>query len=186
MCGFDPLRRHQLHSQFIELGKHPLKTQDARLKNLILLFSLFVFAGLLAGCTVMAPMAAPLLSSTGSGGGGVQSQTTVTLATDNFSVVKTNVAGGSKGFTLLGLLPMFPARLTTAMDRMYANSGIEAGSTKTIAHLTIEHSSTYWILFSIPETKVRAQVVQFTPAIETTNAPIRVPAKSQGELRVEN
>ena len=124
---------------------------------------------LLTGCTGLAPVAAPVLSSYGSGSAAVQSQTVVTLAADNFIVTKTNIVGSSKGFSLLGLIPIYPARQNTAMARLYAQSGIEPGSTKALANLAIEHTSTYWILFSIPETTIRAQVVEFKPGHEMTN-----------------
>lgn len=118
---------------------------------------------LLTGCAGLAPVAAPVLSSYGSGNASVQSQTVVSLTTDNFTVVRTNIVGTSKGFSLIGLIPIYTARLNTAMDRLYAQSGIEPGSTKALANLTIERTSTFWILFSIPETTIRAQVVQFKP-----------------------
>ena len=76
-------------------------------------------------------------------------------------MVKTNVVGMSKGFNLLGFIPIYPARLTKAMNRLYTAADIEAGTAKTPANLLIEYTSTYWILFSIPETIVRADVVQF-------------------------
>jgi hypothetical protein len=137
--------------------------------NKIILLPLFLV--LLTGCAGLAPVAAPVLSSYGSGSAAVQSQTVVDLSTGNFSVVKTNIVGISKGFTLLGLIPMSPARVTTAMDRLYGKSGIEPGSSKALAHLTIERTGTYWILFSIPETIIRAQVVEFKPMPGATNHP---------------
>lgn len=142
-------------------------------------FAMIVMA-LLTGCAAMAPVAAPVLSSYGHGTGFVQSQTSVNLSKANFEVLKTNVVGRSKGFSLLGLIPICPARLTTAMDRMYAQSGIKTGSCESIAHLTVEHSSTYWILFSIPQTSVRAQVVRFVRSADkgkTTNSPASTPDK---------
>ena len=130
---------------------------------------------LLTGCAGLAPVAAPVLTSYGSGSAAVQSQTVVDLSSGNFAVVKTNIVGISKGFTLLGLIPIYPARVTTAMDRLYAKSGIEPGSARALAHLTIERSGTYWILFSIPETLIRAQVVEFKPGNEGTNHPPVLP-----------
>lgn len=144
---------------------------------MIRLFFAIIALGLLTGCTALAPVAAPVLSSYGSGSAAVQSQTSVNLSSDNFVVTQTNATGRSKGFSLLGVIPIYPARLTTAMNRMYAKSGIEIGSTKSAAHLTIERSSTYWILFSIPETIVCAQIVQFTPPVNATNSPALAPEK---------
>lgn len=129
----------------------------------------FLSLVLLTGCVGLAPVAAPLLSSYGSGNAGMQSETVVNLSKDNFIVTRTNVVGVSKGFSLLGLIPIYPARVNTALDRLYAESGIEQGSAKSLAHLTIERTSTYWILFSIPETSIRAQVVEFKPGKTGTN-----------------
>jgi hypothetical protein len=131
-------------------------------------FVLLALVGL-TGCTGLAPVAAPLLSSHGSGNAGMQSETLVNLSKDNFIVTRTNVVGISKGFSLLGFIPIYPARVNTALDRLYAKSGIEQGSSKSLAHLTIERTSTYWILFSIPETSIRAQVVEFKSGNVVTN-----------------
>lgn len=132
----------------------------------------FLFAlALLTGCSSLVPVAAPVLSSYGSGNAAVQSQTSVNLSSNNFIVTRTNIVGSSEGFNLLGLIPIYPARLNTAMDRLYAQSGIEPGSTKALANLTIERTSTFWILFSIPETTIRAQVVEFMPQSMSTNLP---------------
>ena len=138
------------------------------IKSLLTFTTLLLLA---TGCASMAPMASPVISSGGDSSVQMHSQTSVNLAEGNFVVIKTNVAGHSKGFKLLGLIPITSARLTLAMDRLYAEAGIQAGSSKTLAHVIIEHSSTFWLLFSIPETTVRADVVQFhaspTPATGT-------------------
>jgi hypothetical protein len=47
------------------------------------------------------------------------------------------------------------------MDRLYAQAQMSPGAPQTIAHLVIEQTSTYWILFGIPEVTVRADVVEF-------------------------
>lgn len=129
----------------------------------------------LTGCASLAPVAAPVLSSYESGNAGVQSQTVVNLSTDNFTVIKTNIVGTSKGFSLLGLIPIYPAHLNAAMNRLYAQSGIEPGSTRALANLTIERTSSFWILFSIPETTIRAQVVEFKSGAANTNEPPVIP-----------
>ena len=91
----------------------------------------------------------------------IHSETTVKLEGGNFTVVKTNVVGCSRGFALFGFLTIVPARFTTAMGRLYAQAGMQEGRPQTLAHLTVERSSTYLLLFSIPRAEVRADLVEF-------------------------
>jgi len=81
-------------------------------------------------------------------------------------LVKTNVLGKSKGFSLLGLITIYPATLTKAMNRMYSAAQMTPGQPQTLAHLIIEQSSSYWILFGIPQVQVRADIVQFSPEVK--------------------
>jgi hypothetical protein len=116
------------------------------------------------GCAGSAPVASSVAGGLfGQAQAAVNSQTSVNLSEANFVVIKTNVVGQAKGFRLLGIIPIYPARLTTAMDRLYAKSDIQVGEAKSLAHLVTEYSATYWILFSFPEVNVRADVVQFHP-----------------------
>ena len=94
-------------------------------------------------------------------------QTSINLSGGNFTMVKPNVVGRDKGFSLLGLIPIHRPKLTTAMDELYAKANIHHGESKTLSHMIVEHSSTYWILFSRPEITVRADVVQFKPKTQT-------------------
>jgi uncharacterized protein DUF6567 len=93
----------------------------------------------------------------------IHNQTDVKLTEGNFSVMKTNVVGQSKGFSLLGFITLFPARFQTAMDRLYANAQMQSGRPQTLGNVVMEKSSAYWILFSLPRVSVRADVVEFTP-----------------------
>jgi hypothetical protein len=143
---------------------------------------LVLAAGLLAGgCTGVAPVA-----STAAGGlfgqvpAAVNSQTAVNLSEANFVVVKTNVVGRAKGFRLLCIIPITPARLTTAMDRLYAKADIQVGQPKALAHLVTEYSCTYWILFAFPEVTVRADVVQFNPRTEPRGDAKKEPDQKSG------
>jgi hypothetical protein len=85
----------------------------------------------------------------------------VKLAQDNFVLVRTNVVGRSQGFSLLGLVTIVPATLNKAMTRLYNNAQMNEGQPQTIAHLVIEQTSSYWILFGIPEVDARADIVEF-------------------------
>jgi len=120
---------------------------------------------LLSGCAAITPLSS-LLSTPGSGPPPLQvhDQTSVTLAEDNFMLVKTNVSARSRGFSLLGLITIVPPTLTKAMNGLYEQSDMRVGKPQTLAHLIIERANTYWILFGIPEVDVRADVVEFKPA----------------------
>ena len=96
-------------------------------------------------------------------------ETPVELAKDNFFVVKTNVVGTSRGFSLLGIITIIPATLNKAMNRLYTAAEMQQGRPQTVAHLIIEHNSTYWILFGIPELNVRADIVEFKPDATSAN-----------------
>jgi len=107
----------------------------------------------------------------------------VNLAQDNFVPAKTNVVGRRKRFSLLGLIPIHPARLTKASDRLYANAELQLGTPRILADLIIEHSGSYWILFSFPEVIVRADVVQFNPVTAPDNGTKPAPGKGPGDGR---
>jgi hypothetical protein len=136
---------------------------------------LILLAGslLVGGCAALAPMA-PAAGSllTGPPAPELHEQTSVNLAQDNFLVVRTNVYGQSKGFSLLGFITIVPANLTTAINRMYASAQISLYRPQTVANSIVERSSSYWILFGIPKAEVHADIVEFRPAV-TTNQPVK-------------
>lgn len=87
--------------------------------------------------------------------------------------------GRSRGFSLLGLITIYPATLTKAMNRMYTSAHMELGQPQTSAHIVIEQTSSYYILFGIPEVDVRADVVQFNPLVKAASTqPNRAEAKA--------
>lgn len=119
---------------------------------------------LLGGCAAVAPAGAvisPLLSP--SPPAQITEHTEIKLDRDNFVLVKPNVQGRSRGFSLLGFVTIVPATVTKAMTRMYVAAQMPPGEAQTVAHLAVEHSSSYWVLFGIPKVEVRADVVQFIP-----------------------
>jgi hypothetical protein len=93
----------------------------------------------------------------------VHEQTSVKLAQDNFVLVKTNVVGRSRGFSLLGLITIYPATLSKAMNRLYVAAQMREGRPQTVVHLVVEQTSSYYILFGIPEVDARADIVEFQP-----------------------
>ena len=119
-------------------------------------------AVLLGGCAAALPfLPASSLLPSGSANADFRSATTVKLDQANFTTVKTNVVGQSKGFALAGIITIVPARFSTAMDGLYAQAEIRPGLAQTLANVVVERSSTYLILYSIPRVSVRADVVEF-------------------------
>ena len=141
---------------------------------------LLAAAALLCGCAAAIPAASSGTGLLGHQSASAHTQTSVSLAEGNFSVIKTNVVGSSKGFSLLGVIPIYPATVTKAMGRLYAQADMQEGGPKTMAHLVIEHSSMYLLLFSIPETTARADIVEFHPKAGLENG-----GKSRDENRLE-
>jgi hypothetical protein len=126
--------------------------------------SLLLVCLLVGGCAALAPVN-PSFGSLLSGHPPTeaQGQTSVNLAQANFVLVKTNVFGVSKGFSLLGFITIVPAPLSKALGRMYASAQMTMGRPQTVAHVVIERSGSYWILFGIPKTEVHADIVEFRP-----------------------
>lgn len=145
--------------------------------------TLFILAAaaLLCGCAAAVPAASTGAGLLGQQNAMAHTHTSVNLSEGNFTVVKTNVVGCSKGFSLLGLIPIYPPRLTRAMDRLYANAEIQSGQSMSLAHLITEHSSSYWILFSLPEITARADIVQFNPRVTPDNSTTNTPAAKSGD-----
>src|SRR4051794_28649172 len=131
-----------------------------------LLASLTGLALLCAGCAGAAATQLPSTFSSLNPGASsleIHNQTELKLTEGNFSVMKTNVVGQAKGFSLLGFITLVPARFQTAMDRLYWQAQMQNGRPQTLGNIIVEKTSAYWILFSIPRVSVRADVVEFTP-----------------------
>jgi hypothetical protein len=127
---------------------------------------------LTGGCAAVATL--PIASVMGSPNATfleIHSSTEVRLQDANFIVTKTNLVGQSKGFALLGILTIVPAKFSTAVSRLYTQAEMQQGRPQTLANLVMEKDSLYLILFSIPRTAIRADVIEFVP----TNIPPRQP-----------
>ena len=141
------------------------------IQNIFALFPFLVLA-LAGGCAAVSTL--PFTSMVGSPNPSaleIYTGTEVRLQDANFIVTKTNVVGQSKGFSLLGFLTIVPAKFTTAASRLYTQAQMQQGRPQTLANMVMEKDSLYLILFSIPRTAIRADVIEFTPAV--TNMPPR-------------
>ncbi len=132
------------------------------------LFACALAAVLLAGCSVLEPLALTP-DPPASAPEAPRSLTTVKLAQANFHVQKLSAVGHDHGFKLLGLFTIVPASRVKAVNRMYKNGGVQPGGPLTPANIVIEQDEQFFILFSIPEVHVRADFVVFENT--STNAP---------------
>ncbi len=130
--------------------------------SLSALFALLGFVALVSGCAAVVPFAS-MLGSPNVSALQIQNNTEVRLQQKDFIVVKTNVVGQCKGFSLFGVVTIVPAAVTTAMNRLYTQAAMQPGRSQTLANLIMEKDSTFLLLFSIPRTSVRADVIEFTP-----------------------
>jgi hypothetical protein len=134
----------------------------------------FLGLALAGGCTALSTLpVASMIGSPNATALDIRSGTEVRLQDANFIVTKTNVVGQSQGFSLLGILTIVPAKFTTAASRLYTQAEMQQGRPQTLANMVMEKDSTYLILFSIPRTAIRADVIEFIPA--ATNIPPRPP-----------
>ena len=120
----------------------------------------------LSGCAAVGPLTGALGGAGPAASVEIHSQTSIKLQEGNFVTVRTNVVGSSKGFKLLGFITLYPATLNKAMNRLYADAEVQHGRPQTLAHLIVEHSGIYVILFSIPQVTARADLVEFLPIQE--------------------
>lgn len=124
-------------------------------------------AALAGGCAAVAPFSSVVSTLVSpSDTSQILTTTELRLQQKNFLIVKPNVKGQSKGFALLGLITIVPAKFTKAMDRLNAQADLKPGSSRTLANLALEKDSTFFILFSMPRTAVRADVIEFVPDIQ--------------------
>lgn len=161
--------------QIVEKGtsSHP------KVLALLALLGLVALAG---GCAALSALpAASILGSPNSSALQIYNTTEARLQERNFIVIKTNLIGESKGFSLLGILPIVPAKFTKAMSRLYLQAEMQPGRPQTIVNLIMEQESTYLILFSIPRTSIRADLIEFIPANATNVPPLPTPEERRSK-----
>jgi hypothetical protein len=126
--------------------------------------TLLIIGFLCTGCAI--PLPIPSLSSSSSGGHaqGIQTATTVMLTADNYRLLKTNVVGTDWGINLLGIIPIVSPDYTKAISMLYKAGEVSEGKSQAIANVLEQHTSPFFILFSIPRITFRADVVEFTNA----------------------
>jgi len=129
------------------------------------LLKFLAIAALCGGCASGSALSvASLMGSPNASALEIHNNTDVRLQEKNFLVIRTNVMGQSSGFSLLGVLTIVPAKFTKAMSRLYVQAEMQPGRPQTLVNLVMEKDATYFILFSLPRTAIRADVIEFIPA----------------------
>jgi hypothetical protein len=91
------------------------------------------------------------------------SGTQVSLAGDNYKVVKAGAKGQSSGFYFLGFIPIVSPNMADAKQSLYESVGEPlTGRSVALSNETEDRSALYLILFSIPRYTITADVVEFT------------------------
>jgi hypothetical protein len=92
-----------------------------------------------------------------------QSTTTqVDLSRKNYNVVRSNAVGASRGFSLLGVVPIIPTSYTNAMSDLYEEAGMKEGKAQALVNVNQETATLYLVVFSLPKLTVRADIIEFT------------------------
>jgi hypothetical protein len=91
-----------------------------------------------------------------------QTNTAVSLSRSNYKVVKASAKGCSRGFYLLGFIPIVSPAYGDAKADLYegTNEKLE-GRAIALANQTTDRSTLYLILFSIPKLTITADIVEF-------------------------
>jgi hypothetical protein len=142
-----------------------VKKAASRQYQLPTIFAFLAIAVLCGGCAAASALSASsIIGSPNASSLEIHNNTDVRLQERNFIVIRTNVIGQSSGFSLLGVLTIVPAKFTKAMSRLYMNAEMQPGRPQTLVNLIMEKDATYFILFSLPRTAIRADVIEFVPA----------------------
>jgi len=88
--------------------------------------------------------------------------TSVSLAGNNYKLIKEGVRGTSSGFRLLGFIRIVDPTHADAKASLYESVGQPlTGRSVAMANETEDRSSLYLILFSIPKITITADLVEF-------------------------
>jgi hypothetical protein len=130
-----------------------------------LLLKLLVVGILCTGCALPLPGLSPSIS--GGHQQDVKTVTNVELTRENYRIVKTNAVGTDWGINFLGLIPIISPDYIKALSELYKAGGVTEGKPQALINVLQQHTSPFFILFSIPRITFRADVVEFsapTPA----------------------
>ena len=113
------------------------------------------------GIIVLAALALPLAGCASTTILPPMTSTEVDLSRSNYRVVRANAMGASRGVKVLGLVPVWAATYNAAMSDLYAEIGPTEGRSIALVNCIHERTNLYFVLFSIPQRTVRADVIEF-------------------------
>lgn len=111
-----------------------------------------------SGC---APLPFTLPFSTGGSGTLILTDTSVSLSKQNYRIVKANAIGKSWGVNLLGIIPVVSPYHSEAITQIYQQAGEMEGRPRALANIINQQTSEFYLLFSIPEIVIIADVIEF-------------------------
>jgi len=125
------------------------------IKNLALVATFGILSWLATGCASEGQLR------------GQTTATGVSLAGNNYKLIKAGAKGESSGFKLLGIISIVPPNMADAKEALYQSVGEPlTGRAVALANQTEDRSNLYLILFSIPRYTITADVVEFTDKVQ--------------------
>ena len=112
----------------------------------------------LTGCVLL--LLSALGCSTNRGSMPNFSQSATQLERANFRIIKANARGVDRGFALFGIIPFVSPSLADANDQRFLGIATE-GRAISLANVTQERRTLYFVLFSLTSIVVRAEVIEF-------------------------
>lgn len=114
---------------------------------------------------IFLPLAFIAITGCSSNGSFQQSTgTEVSLKANNYKIIKAGATGTSRGFYLLGIIPIVSPSYAEAKADLYKSAGQSLeGRSIALANQTQDKSLLYLILFSMPKVTFTADIVEFQP-----------------------
>jgi hypothetical protein len=98
---------------------------------------------------------------------GQRTETGVSLAENNYRIIKAGAKGESQGFNLL-FLPIVSPNYAEAKAELYSDVGQSLlGRSVALANQTEDKSTLNLIIFSIPKVTITADIIEFTSKSES-------------------
>jgi hypothetical protein len=135
------------------------------------MYTYFLSAIRLLSLTAAASMMVSCVSSNG-GRMDQSNETRVGLDSNNYRMIRAGARGESRGFKLLGIIPLVTPSFADAKAALYSNSGENlTGRSIAIANQTQDSSTLNLIIFQIPKVTITADIVEFTDRSSKSSRP---------------
>jgi len=120
-----------------------------KIKTSVILLTLICLAFISASCSTVGSEKDPRIIDT-----------SIALNRNNFRMIKAAAQGKDGGFALLGIIPFARVSEGDAIANLYKTVNVEGKATSLI-NVHRDYSLRYFILFSLPQTKITADVIEF-------------------------